>query len=134
MSDILSMLEPVDEWVNRSPIGREAEPSPYLPAVQKSWSERGEADKDGIQLGKAYSFSVTLNGKSPEDQDKDLKRHVNYLHKAGKQVDGGPVSVQVQQGDINRKSGAVKLTFRTRTKITRPGAGNAAQGTEATAA
>lgn len=112
MADILDMLEEA-EWTAAQ--GRGAQASPYLPAVQKSWDARPE----GSKMGKAFSFTVTLNGKSQEEQDKDLARNENQLRRCGRQVSNGPCSVLVQHGDVNRKTGEVRITFTTREKITR---------------
>lgn len=123
MADILDMLEEV-EWTNPQK-GRAPEPSPYLAAVQKSI---GDGFNPQTKFGKSFAFTINVGKGSPETQDKELGKHVNLLRKAGRQTD--PVcSVLVQAGEVNRKSGDVRIQFVTREKITRQGS-----ATEASAA
>lgn len=125
MTDILSQLEEA-EWT--APQGRGETPSPYLPAVEKSWAERAE----GSKMGKPFAFTVTLNGANNDERSKDLTTHLNLLRKAGRQVKPEPVSVLVQTGDIVK--GSCKITFTTREKITRQAATPDASATAAPAA
>jgi predicted secreted Zn-dependent protease len=101
---MLALLEEA-EWT--APQGRPSKESPYLAVIAKAHADQ-----------KAYAIPVTLNGKTAEDQDKDLQKHVLQMRRAGSQIDGTP-SVLVQAGEVNRKTGEVRITFKTRPKITR---------------
>lgn len=101
---LLALLEDA-EW--SSPQGRPVKTSPYLGIVQKS-----QAD------GKPYAINITLNGKTADEQFKDLGKHVQQFRKAGSQMEP-PVTVLVQAGEVDLKTGNVKVTFMTRDKITR---------------
>jgi hypothetical protein len=90
-----------------------AAPSPYLPAVEASWAGKAADSK----MGKAFAFTITLNGSDQVEQDKDLTKHIGALRRAGRQMDP-PVSVLVQAGEVDRKTGEVRVTFTTREKIT----------------
>ena len=102
---MLALMEEA-EWT--APQGRPASTSPYLTVITKANTD-----------GKAYAIPVTLNGDTPEAQDKDLQKHVLQMRRAGKQIEPN-VTVLVQAGDIDRETGAVRLTFKTREAIKRP--------------
>jgi len=120
MADILDLMEEA-EWVPARK-GPGKVPSPYLPAVQKLVD--GGFDPK-TKLGKAFAFTLNT-GTDKAKQDAELNRNVNSIRKASGQTTP-PCTVLVQTGDVDRKTGDVRVTFVVREKISRPGAGNAAQ-------
>lgn len=93
------------EWTSTS--GRQAQASPYLGVIQHA-----------LDTGKTFALTVTLNGRNTQDRVKELGKHVLAFRKAGGQTEPA-CSVLVQAGEIDEKTGDVKITFRTRDRITR---------------
>lgn len=95
--------------------GRQATPSPFLPVVKAS-VENGYA---------GYSFDFQLNGKTADEHKADLEKVIRQLRRAGAQLDT-PVTVMAQAESDISKSGSVTIGFKTREKITKAKAENAA--------
>lgn len=116
MSDI--DVSQLTETTISSTTGRARKDNPYVKIVQHSYNE-GTARSDGKWEGKAFEFTLTLDGKNDEDRNKSLKYHVNLLRRAGSHTE--PTStVVVHPGDIEKKTNTVPVSFRADQKIVRP--------------
>lgn len=111
---MLDLLEDA-EWT--APQGRPQKLSPYLGIVKKAQED-----------DKAYAIKVSLNGKTVDEQFKDRDKHVLLFRKAGSQLDT-PATVLVQCGEVDPRTGEVKITFKVREKITRKRSQEAVEST-----
>lgn len=93
------------EWTSGA--GRPKKESPYLGIV-----------KHANEQGKAFAINVTLNGKNGVERAQDLSKHIMAFRKAGSQMEP-QVTVLVQAGEVDENTGDVRITFKTREKITR---------------